>query len=58
MKGDLYLNTRKKGIGPMLRFKKFLEERILSIGFNPKHEKHRENIETRFMTYYINPIKV
>jgi len=26
----------------MLSFKEFLDEKVLNIGFNPKHEKHRE----------------
>lgn len=26
----------------MLRFRHYLEEKVLSIGFNPAHEKHRE----------------
>ena len=31
----------------MLSFKEYLMERILSIGLNPKHEKHREGLRSQ-----------
>lgn len=41
----------------MLTFKSFLEEQIISIGFNPKHEPYREKYRDQFYSLLHNAYK-